>query len=507
MRLFRITLSHGSESITFDGAGARSGSMFHVRRDAIEGLWSSPASKVSLTERETANGASPISDGETMYAARTVVIPFAIQSNYNHTALIRARIMLGRLLGWHDVRMDINDDGDETVLYGYVEAKYSDIPYDHADTGTITLVCPDPRRVSKHEATVSMNTSSSSLGGLSFGVPAYELAWTGAANASTSTLSSDGSVVATNLIPDPTPSNASAFLSRWGNMVSYDADAHAVVLTSNPNPDSPYYEYDCDMYGNFDTFSPSNAPSSGVTVAPGDYVFAMMAFIPMESTNVTTCYLVQGVAATDGTDTWNKLWSPPFTPVHGVWFPMVQEFSVTRQQNVYTRIGFGQSDHAVSKVMIRRVSLYTAADWAAMQELGVDWFSGDTQSPQPNTGLVFPLDFGQSGNTGNTGMIDNNGSYTSMPTITAHGSLDNGITVHWNTSDGNEGDLSFNGNVGNVPVTINTDTHSAIMGGLDVSYQLGSRDWPRIPAGGSCSFALLASGNGWVTVQSHDTYM
>ena len=295
MRTFRITLSHGDEHITFDGAGARSGSMFHVRRDAIEGLWSSPASKVSLTERETANGASPISDGETLYAARTVVIPFAIQSNYNHTDLLRARTLLGRLIGWHDVRMDINDDCDETVLYGYIEAKYSDIPYDHADAGVITVVCPDPRRISKHGSTISMNTSSSGLGGLSFGAS--------------------------------------------------------------------------------------------------------------------------------------------------------------------------------------------------------------------NAGLAFPLDFGQTGNAGTTGMIENNGSYVSMPTITAHGWLDNGLTIHWNTSDGNEGDLSFNGNVGNVPVTINTDTHSAIMGGLDVSYLLGSRDWPRIPAGGSCSFALLASGSGWVSVQSHDTYM
>jgi hypothetical protein len=147
------------------------------------------------------------------------------------------------------------------------------------------------------------------------------------------------------------------------------------------------------------------------------------------------------------------------------------------------------------------------ADWAAMRALGVDWFSGESQSPQPNAGLAFPLDFGQTGNMGNTGMIVNNGSYVSTPVITAHGGLDSGLTIHWNTSDGNEGDLSFAGDIQNVPVTINTDTHSAIMGGLDVSYQLGSRDWPRIPAGGSCSFALLASGGGWVSVQSHDTYM
>lgn len=142
-----------------------------------------------------------------------------------------------------------------------------------------------------------------------------------------------------------------------------------------------------------------------------------------------------------------------------------------------------------------------------MQALGVEWFSGDSQSPQANLGLAFPLDFGQSGNMGNTGMIVNNGSYTAMPVITAHGRLDGGLTIHWYTSDGHEGDLSFNGNVENVPVTINTDSRSAIMGGMDVSYLLGSRDWPRIPAGGSCSFALLASGSGWVTVQSHDTYM
>ena len=454
MRTFRITLSHGDEHITFDGAGARSGSMFHVSRDAIEGLWSSPASKVSLTERETANGASPISDGETLYAARTVTIPFAIQSNYNHTDLIRARILLGRLIGWHDVRMDVNDDGDETVLYGYVEAKYSDIPYDHADAGTITLVCPDPRRISKHESTISMSTSSSSLGGLSFGVPAYELAWTGTPNASTSTLSQDGTAVATNL--DTNPINIRA-RGGWQSTATQNSDGTWTYSLQSGVTNGTFYCADVGNVGDVLRITFKEDISSRYFITEG-----------ITGLSKPGSHTIMGIIDRTG--------APTINAVNGALTPL-------------------------------KTIRVTQSDYAAMQALGVDWFSGDTQSPQANSGLDFPLDFGQAGNAGNTGMIANNGSYASMPVITAHGWLDGGLTIHWNTSDGNEGDLSFTGGVGNVPVTINTDSHSAIMGGLDVSYLLGSRDWPRIPAGGSCSFALLASGSGWVSVQSHDTYM
>jgi hypothetical protein len=423
---------------------------------------------VSLTERETANGASPISDGETLYAARTVVIPFAIQSNYNHTDLIRARILLGRLIGWHDVRMDINDDGDETVLYGYIEAKYSDIPYDHTDAGVITLVCPDPRRVSKHASTISMNTSSSSLGGLSFGA-AYELAWTGTPNASTSTLSQDGTVVATNLVTDPawyahTPRNWQAKITKNGAFLD---------VVKNGDSATVY------PFGEKEALSDLTANTDYVAVAQ----------VSGQVSVARTFDQTKGISN----------YSAAIVGDHVVWQVHVDTLD---SRNLFFHV-----DLIDAHIKMGMVGVFTLAGWNIMQALGVDWFDGDSQSPQPNAGLVFPLNFRQSGNTGNTGMIDNNGSYTSMPTITAHGWLDNSLTIHWNTSDGHEGDLSFNGNVGNVPVTINTDTHSAIMGGLDVSYQLGSRDWPRIPAGGSCSFALLASGGGWVSVQSNDTYM
>lgn len=462
MRTFRITLSHGSDSITFDGAGARSGSMFHVRRDAIEGLWSSPASKVSLTERETANGASPISDGETMYAARTVTIPFAIQSNYNHTDLIRARTLLGRLLGWHDVRMDIYDDGDETVLFGYVEAKYSDIPYDHADTGTITLVCPDPRRVSKNASTISINTSSSSIGGLSFGVPAYELAWTGTPNASASTLSQDGAVISTNSFAAPNATTRYDML----NCTASSVGGHWKYTSSSADVSSVY-----------SIFSPS--------LPVGTIIYYKL------SADTTIRTTLQNATLLKQNSSGERWWSVSVVGDHAIFF-----------------VGNGSGGSGVGQsITLERFAQYTPQDYSVLQSLGVTWFSGDSQSQQPNAGLAFPINFGQTGNAGNTGMISNNGSYVSMPTITAYGWLDGGLTIHWNTSDGNEGDLSFTGNVGNVPVTINTDTHSAIMGGLDVSYLLGSRDWPRIPAGGSCSFALLASGSGWVSVQSHDTYM
>ena len=202
-------------------------------------------------------------------------------------------------------------------------------------------------------------------------------AWTGTANASASTLSQDGTVVATNIIPDPTPSNAGAFCARWDNSISYDTGTQAVVLTSTSNTGSTSLINECDMYANHDAFPPSRQPSNAPVVAPGDYVFAVMAFIPVESVNVTTCSIAQYTPKTDGTDAWDELVSPTFTPAHGVWFPMVQKFSTRVQQHVYPRIRFSKSDATVSKVMVRHVGLFTASDWAAMQSLGVNWFAGD----------------------------------------------------------------------------------------------------------------------------------
>lgn len=75
-------------NITFDGGGAHitlagsyrgvSWPQAIITSDEIDGLDSTPTAKVSLTERQTANGAHDVTDGEVVYSARTVTIPFAI---------------------------------------------------------------------------------------------------------------------------------------------------------------------------------------------------------------------------------------------------------------------------------------------------------------------------------------------------------------------------------------------------------------------------------------------
>ena len=310
--------------------------------------------------------------------------------------------------------------------------------------------------------------------------------WTGTPNASTSTLSQDGAVVATNLFPYPKPTSNIQIREKWRVTESFTGDGMLLTQTSDVSTGNGAYVI---------------IPLSGLTPGVTYHVEADM--IPSASVKPPTL-LDRRMLMVAGQ--WGMNLVSGDNTVSAGRRACTFTAGGEPQYNLALFAGDGSGDTSMS-VLWKNIIIVSDPDWQAMQARGVTWFDGDTQSPQPNAGLAFPLNFGQSGNTGNTGMITNNGSYTAMPTITAYGWLGNGLTIHWNTSDGNEGDLSFNGNVENVPVTINTDTHSAIMGGLDVSYLLGSRDWPRIPAGGSCSFSLLASGSGWVTVQSHDTYM
>ena len=151
--------------------------------------------------------------------------------------------------------------------------------------------------------------------------------WTGTTNASTSTLSQDGVVVATNLETDP-----ACLQSRIHN---------TSTVSARQNADGTW-EYTT-IDGGISWF---------VTMAGGHpSVPGMIIFVQWSETNVQQS-AVEGTLVASG--------------------PGWAAFAIN--EKLYTGIHYPAG---VSFTLLH-IGLYTAADWQAMQALGVTWFDGDS---------------------------------------------------------------------------------------------------------------------------------
>lgn len=122
-----------------------------------------------------------------------------------------------------------------------------------------------------------------------------------------------------------------------------------------------------------------------------------------------------------------------------------------------------------------------------------------------NEGLAYPLSYGvAAADARNVGLIVNEGSSRAYPTFTCQGPWPNGVQI---TFPGLGLLLDYSQPVHDVPLVLDSRSRSASIGGLDVSRNLRSRGFPTVPAGGSVSVNLQSVGSGYVTVESHDTYM
>lgn len=140
-----LDLSCDDDSITFLEAGVVPGRIppFVFVNSGIKGLYDTPSSKTSLTERQTGDGAHAVIDSDVLYATRTVSIPFAV----NRTAgngLNSARTRINRMSHHSNVRLTVHDNGLDRYLTGYVVVTWSDVFWREYDSGTITLTCSDP---------------------------------------------------------------------------------------------------------------------------------------------------------------------------------------------------------------------------------------------------------------------------------------------------------------------------------------------------------------------------
>ena len=156
-------------------------------------------------------------------------------------------------------------------------------------------------------------------------------AWTGTANASTSTLSQDGAVVATNLVTDP---NALQKVGTWSATGS---------TTAVQRPDGHWvYTPDSDVKDVFIVFDPKLIP------AVNDYLY---------------CSWEGGTG--DG--------YIPYCDIvaHGDGWCLSQYHGDPGNPTIAPGLNG-------TPITLLKVGRYSAADYAAMKSLGVNWFDGDS---------------------------------------------------------------------------------------------------------------------------------
>lgn len=119
--------------------------------------------------------------------------------------------------------------------------------------------------------------------------------------------------------------------------------------------------------------------------------------------------------------------------------------------------------------------------------------------------LQWPLSFGEGAlRTGNVCTLTNSGTIPADVIITASGDMPQGLAI---TSVSTGKQLAYGLGVTWQPVVLDSRTRTASVAGVDVSRGLTSRDFPTVPAGGSITLSLTASGTGTVTATCHDTYI
>lgn len=115
--------------------------------DGIQGWFGSPDLKVTQTERTTGNGAHDVPEDDLLYAARTVTIGISAVGT-TRQGVVEATNRLLAAMG-RTVSLRLADEGSDT----YVEGANASVTFD-ADwaegfhTGTLTVVCPRPERLS-----------------------------------------------------------------------------------------------------------------------------------------------------------------------------------------------------------------------------------------------------------------------------------------------------------------------------------------------------------------------
>lgn len=175
-RARQIVLECGNDVLSIQGDSSIQ-SDFYITDEGIEGWFSNPTAKVSSSERTTGDGSHRVVDSGVLYNSRTVSFSVYVIGK-DRDAVVDG---IKRLLYYSKkiVRIYVQDAYDCTYCDGYAKFdvdKSWDVNYAKV---SVTVVCPDPVRLSKDVSSGYMEPSPDSSGGLQFkdSILVFPLQW------------------------------------------------------------------------------------------------------------------------------------------------------------------------------------------------------------------------------------------------------------------------------------------------------------------------------------------
>ena len=167
-------LSCGGQTVRLDGLVGGRG--LRVTSGGIEGWWSTPDPKWSLTERQSADGAHEVADGMALYSARTVTVHAVAMGRDRDDAKALLDTLLAMAHG--RARLRVVDSSEDTFCEGLVSVQAGAEWHPGAILADVTLTCPDPRRLATAaESAVMLPAYASLTAGLSYGEGGLGLAY------------------------------------------------------------------------------------------------------------------------------------------------------------------------------------------------------------------------------------------------------------------------------------------------------------------------------------------
>lgn len=159
-------LTYGDTTVRLSGTRISEGA--YVTADGVDGWYSTPESKWSLTERSYSDGAYPIDEDQIVYASRVVTAQIGVIAKNRATVLDLWRSILA--CAHHECRFRVVDDKGDSYVCGYPTVT-SEATWDRRNNqGTLTIQCPDPRRLSTDGDSCTLLPSSAGItGGLQYG--------------------------------------------------------------------------------------------------------------------------------------------------------------------------------------------------------------------------------------------------------------------------------------------------------------------------------------------------
>lgn len=140
MSKLTITIAAGGRSLTVNQVDRGAG----LFAESLKGWYGTPKAKVEVTERASGDGAHSVPDEAVLYASRVVTIGLAAYGN-GRPDVVDAMDALG-VMAHRIVDVTVEDGGEVTTAYGYLSSEFDDEPSVDLHRGTVTIVCPDPRR-------------------------------------------------------------------------------------------------------------------------------------------------------------------------------------------------------------------------------------------------------------------------------------------------------------------------------------------------------------------------